>query len=300
MKLQITDIQKGCTHDGPGLRTTVFLWGCPLHCAWCHNPETCTQKPPLFFREEKCIGCMECFLLCPVEAHSIQQGEHRLDRTKCISCMSCTSVCYSGALEPACRWMEVEAILAQVVQDRAFYRDRGGLTVSGGEPTGQPEGLLALLQGAKRELIHTCLETCGMFPGALVQSLTACTDLFLYDIKDTDPERFRKNTGGALNQVLENLRRIDALGGKTVLRCILIPEVNLVASHAEALAQLWSSLENCAYVELLPYHPFGLSKAEQLGQTQTQFREPTRKEMETFAAWLKEKNVSVKLYGSMV
>ena len=238
MLLEITDIQQGCTHDGPGLRTTVFFKGCPLYCRWCHNPETQASEKQLYYRPEKCIGCMTCTTVCPKKGHINNDGIHEFDPTDCITCMACARNCPSGAVEAASQSRELEDVMKQVLADRVFYRKRGGLTVSGGEPTMQWEGLLALLDAAKAENVSTCLETCGVFPASRIPELIKRVDLFLYDIKDTDPERLKENTGASLSQVVGNLRSIDAAGGETVMRCILIPEVNLNPDHAQALVQL--------------------------------------------------------------
>lgn len=300
MLLEVTDIQHGCTHDGPGLRTTVFLKGCPLHCRWCHNPETQSTGKEIYYRPEKCIGCMACAHACPKGCHQMQDSIHLLDTAGCIHCMACAAACPGSALEAVSKTMELEEVLEQVCLDRVFYRSRGGLTVSGGEPTSQREALLALLDGAKQEGISTCLETCGVFPEAMVAELLDRVDLFLYDIKDTDPARHKDNTGGDLGQIIRNLRKIDAGGGKTVLRCILIPHVNLEGSHAQALAQLYETLSNCLYIELLPYHPYGLSKAEQLGRPGKPYTQPEQAELEAFAAILLGRGIPVKLHGSML
>ena len=172
--------------------------------------------------------------------------------------------------------------------------------MSGGEPTLQKEALLALLDAVKAEGIHTCLETCGFFPESLVEPLAKRVDLFLYDVKDTDPVRHRENTGAELDVILRNLKALDDLGAETVLRCLLIPEVNLQEAHAVALGQLYGQLKHCRYVELLAYHPYGLSKSEQLGRQDVQFRQPEQAEMEAFGAVLRRQNVPVKLYGSMM
>ena len=195
--------------------------------------------------------------------------------------------------------MDVSEAMEQVLADRVFYRHRGGLTVSGGEPTAQPEGLLALLDEAKAENIHTCLETCGFFPESLIAPLAQRVDLFLYDVKDTDDARHRENTGVPLAPILRNLRLLDDLGAETVMRCVLIPEVNLNPEHAAALAEIFAGLKHCRFVELLPYHPYGLSKSEQLGRTDVCYQQPDQQQIEGFAALLKEKNVPVKFYGSM-
>ena len=297
--LEVTDIQNGCTHDGPGLRTTVFLKGCPLHCKWCHNPETQSRDPEFFYRPERCIACGKCAAVCPKGCHEMQEGFHEFDPTACIRCMKCTQACPAKALEQVSSTMSVEEIMEKVRQDKVFYRHRGGLTISGGEPTFQ-KGFLELLQMAKAEGIGTAVETCGAFPAALVPELLACTDWFLYDLKDTAAARLKENTGADLEQILRNLHAIDAGGGKTVLRCVLIPEVNLNEAHANAVAEVFASLQNCQCVELLPYHPYGLSKSEQLGKEGTRYRQPEPEEIQAFAAILRQKNIPVKLYGSMM
>ena len=300
MKLEVTDIQKGCTHDGPGLRTTVFLKGCPLHCKWCHNPETQRKGKEIYFRPPKCIGCFKCAAVCPQGCHQKEGDFHSFDPTACIKCMACTDICPSGALEAASETMEIAEVVEQVLADKVFYRNRGGLTVSGGEPTTQKEGLLALLDKVKAEGISTCLETCGVFPESLVPELAQRVDLFLYDVKDTDPQRLKENTGADHSLVLRNLRALDALGKKSVMRCILIPEVNMNDDHAQKLGEIFNSLNHCEYIELLPYHPYGLSKTAQLGEEGVQFTQPEKTEVEAFAAKLQANNIPVKLYGSML
>lgn len=300
MKLEVTDIQRGCTHDGPGLRTTVFLKGCPLHCRWCHNPETQRREKELYYRPEKCIGCFSCAKACPVHAHTEQDGLHLYDPENCLHCMACAAACPGSALEAVSQTMELEDVVQQVLADKVFYRRRGGLTVSGGEPTTQREGLIALLDAAKSEGIHTCLETCGFFPESLVPVLAERVDLFLFDVKDTNDTRHLENTGADLSRILYNLLLLDRSGAQTVLRCILIPEVNLEEAHATALAELYHTLSHCQYIELLPYHPYGLSKSQQLGREDLRYRQPEQQELDTFAAILTARDVPVKLYGSML
>lgn len=300
MKLEVTDIQKCCTHDGPGLRTTVFLKGCPLRCKWCHNPETQKRTKDRYYRPDKCIGCFRCVETCPQGCHTAEEGIHLYDPTKCQLCLECTKVCPGGALEAVSKTMTVEEVVEQVLADKVFYRNRGGMTVSGGEPTAQKEGLLALLDAVKAEGIHTCLETCGYFPETLVPDLAKRVDLFLYDVKDTDDARHKENTGVGLDRILSNLQALDDLGAETVIRCVLIPEINLNDTHAKAVAEIYQKLRHCRHVELLPYHPYGLSKSQQLGREDVRYTQPEKEDLEAFAAILKDKNVPVKLYGSMV
>lgn len=299
MTFEVTDIQRGSTHDGPGLRTVVFFKGCPLHCLWCHNPETQSAGKQFFYRPEKCISCGKCSEICPNHAHFIEENAHLFNPSLCRKCMKCSEVCPAKALEDCSKAMTAEEILEEVLRDKIFYRRRGGMTVSGGEPTAQPH-ITELLKAAKNAEIHTCMETCGVFPKEKVADFLNCVDLFLYDIKDTDPQRLLQNTGARWQQVEENLLAIDAGGGESILRCVLIPDVNMDANHAEKLAELYKKLKNSQHIELLPYHPYGLSKSQQLGRSDVRFRQPEQEELDLFAAILRGQDIPVKLNGSMV
>lgn len=294
----ITDIQRFCMHDGPGVRTTVFFKGCPLRCRWCHNPETQSARPEVMFTPTQCILCGACAAVCGNSAQ-LMTPERIFDRSLCRSCGSCAAVCPTRALNLSGKTMSVRQIMDTVEKDRPFYGEQGGLTVSGGEPTMQPEALLSLLGAAKERNVSTALETCGVFPQRLLGELCRLTDLFLFDIKDTDAGRLKANTGAELSVVSENLRGIDSAGGKTVLRCILIPGVNLSEAHRRALAELYHSLSHCLTVELLPYHPYGAGKAERIGKpAQEIYPVPEKAEILAFAAALKAEGVPVKCYGS--
>ena len=263
--LPVTKIQKFCTHDGPGIRTTVFLKGCPLRCIWCHNPETQSPRMEFFHSPQFCLGCGECAAVCPHGVHRFTP-EHIIDRSRCTGCMVCTATCPSGALEACTRLMSTDAILQEVMKDRAFYGERGGLTLSGGEPLLHGRAILPLLQGAKDAGVTTAIETCGVFDASLLEKTVPLTDLFLWDVKDTDPLRHQQNTGGSLTTVLGNLCQADALGARTRLRCILLRGVNLNESHLAALCEVFHSLRHCEGIELLPYHTYGDSKNTQLGR----------------------------------
>ena len=281
--LPVTKIQKFCTHDGPGIRTTVFLKGCPLRCVWCHNPETQSSRMEYFHSPQFCLSCGACADACPQGAHRFNP-EHATDRSRCTGCMACTDACPSGALEACATMMSPEVILQEVMKDCAFYGKHGGLTLSGGEPLLHGQAILPLLHGAKEAGVTTVIETCGVFEAALLDELVPLTDLFLWDVKDTDPARHQANTGGSLQAVLANLRRADNLGARTRLRCILLSGVNLNEPHLAALCELFHSLRHCEGIELLPYHTYGDSKNAQLGRSSAAHQEwiPTEAQL-TFA-----------------
>lgn len=260
----VFDIQRFCTHDGPGIRTVVFLKGCSLDCAWCHNPESKSRQPELFYTPRLCIGCGSCASVCPEGAQRMTEEGHTFDRSLCRTCLTCVERCFSRALEIAGREMTADEALAEVEKDRVFYEESGGgLTLSGGEPMAQFEFIRAVLEGAKN--LHTCIETCGFGPSERFLEILSLVDLFLWDIKDTDEARHLQNTGAPLAPILENLSLVDEAGGVTILRCPLIVGVNLSNDHLDKIASIYRSLRNCRGIELLPYHPLGDSKYARLG-----------------------------------
>lgn len=281
---RISRIQKFCTHDGPGVRTTVFFKGCPLRCAWCHNPETRSSKPGILFSEKLCVFCGNCEIACSEAVHSIN-NKHHIRLEKCLGCGRCASVCPTGALEPDSTLMSTETILAEVLRDRVFYGANGGITLSGGEPMFQPEACLSLLRSAKESNITTAIETCGFFEPEYIPELAKVTDTFLWDFKDSDPERHRKYTGHSNHRILDNLRILDEYPANIHLRCIMVDGVNMTREHALAIAELSASLKHCRDVELLPYHAYGISKATQAGIAMEAHREwiPSPERMQEFS-----------------
>ena len=248
----IFHIQRFSVNDGPGIRTTVFLKGCMLRCLWCHNPESKSPNRQLMFHQEKCIGCGVCASVCPNHVHqSGENGEHRLDRTLCKICGQCADNCI-GALELIGKEMTVEEILEEVQKDRAFFQNSGGgMTLSGGEPLLYPQFTRNLLQAAKAEGLHTCLETCGYAEWETIEPLLPYTDLFLWDVKETDAERHRAYTG-------------VSAGANIILRCPIIPGYNDRETHFKAIAALAEALSGVIRVDIEPYHPLGNSKNESL------------------------------------
>ena len=266
MLYPITNIQRFSTQDGPGIRTTVFFKGCPLRCRWCHNPETQLTIPQIFYIPQNCIGCGACINVCPHKAQYLDEERHHcFDINKCTGCLACVSVCPSNGVEATSRYMSVQEIMDVVLKDKAFYGENGGITLSGGEPLLHAEACLELLHLAKENGITTAIETSGYFEKKYIQPLTQVTDLFLWDFKDSNAQRHQEFVGVSGEKIISNLLYADQFQTKIILRCIMVKGVNMNHDHYQAIAALYSRLQHCAGVELLPYHAWGGSKNKQLG-----------------------------------
>lgn len=265
-RARVFDIERYATHDGPGIRTTVFLKGCPLRCLWCHNPEAMSPRPTLLFTAEKCIACGACVEVCRHGVHRFVDEVHVLDRARCETCGDCAGECFSGALELAGREMTPDEALIEVLRDRTIYeRSGGGMTVSGGEPLSHYPWTLELVRSAKREGLHVAVDTSGYCPWPYLEGLAPHTDLFLYDLKQMNSDRHKELTGVPNERILDNLQRLDSLGIDIWIRLPLIPGLNDDSANYEALGEFIGGLRNVRRVEILRYHRLAESKYERMG-----------------------------------
>ena len=295
----IFDIKKFAVHDGPGIRTTVFFKGCPLRCWWCHNPEAIHSHPELVLFEIKCIGCGECFAVCPQQAHeALPDGTRAYHQEKCILCGKCVEICYAEALVMEGREVTVEELMAELRKDIPFYENSGGgITLSGGEPLFQHEFILSLLKQCKTEGLHTVLDTSGQAPWKIFEEVLSYVDLVLYDIKHIDAVEHKTHTGISNNLTLENPEKVGQYGIPIEIRMPIIPGINDAEEDILRTARFLADINGIERVQLLPYHKLGESKYARLGKEYKlrTLEPPGRDQMEEIAAWIRPFGLEVQV-----
>ncbi len=257
-------IQRFSIHDGPGIRTTVFLKGCNINCRWCHNPEGIPLKPIIGFNLERCVHCGKCINTCPNECHIIRDVRHSFDRTNCIVCGKCVDACPTGALELIGKRLTVDEVMQAVRKDKRYYKEGGGITLSGGEALLQKAFTLELLRRCKSEGIHCALETNGVHRIETYEEVLPYVDLFLLDYKATDPKTHRKYVGCGNEKILDTIKRLYDKKAKILIRCPIIHGVNDNEEHFNAIIELTKTYPDLVGAEILPYHKLGVSKAKRI------------------------------------
>lgn len=279
----IFNIQKFCVNDGPGIRTTVFLKGCPLKCVWCHNPESQEPTAGLMFYQDKCVSCGRCVGLCKEGCHRLSDGIHVFDREKCVKCFACVEV-NCGALEKVGRSISSEEVMKEILKDKIFYDNSGGgLTLSGGEPLSQFDFSMDILKKAKEHGLHTAMETCGFAPTDKMAQIAEYVDLFLYDYKETDSRLHREYTGVDNTVIMDNLALLDYMGKDIILRCPIIPGYN-DGNHFDGICAVANRFDHILHVEIEPYHALGESKYAALGRSKSRILTPDEEEKNRWLA----------------
>lgn len=286
----ICNLKRFAVHDGPGVRTTLFLKGCPLRCLWCHNPESTRQSPELGIRFHKCTACGECARFC--SRHRIEDGKHFFDRSACTACGKCVDTCPFDVLVRYGQRLTPSEALTLLCEDRIFYDESGGgVTISGGEPLLQADFCRELCGLLKEQDIHTAIDTCGHVPWTAFEKVLPFTDLFLYDFKHIDSTRHRELTGCGNELIKENLCRLSQTGKPVEIRMIMLPGLNMSEDDLTAAAVFLSTLPNILRIRLLPYHALSSSKYEALGlhYAMPDIKTPTPDELASAATLIRQK-----------
>jgi len=295
----VFDIQRYSLHDGPGLRTNVFLKGCGLNCLWCSNPESKQPQPEIAFFDRTCFLCGDCVPVCSEAAIIIENQQITWNRLKCNQCGRCVEICSSNAFSLIGKTMTAGAVVAEVLRDVAFYGGHGGLTLTGGEPTLQPEFAEAVLCLTKAEGAKTAIETCGAVSWENIERLLPYLDLVLFDLKHVDPLAHRQFTGASNTVILDNLRRTAQSGANLIVRVPLIPGFNADQASLMAIAEFVQSLQVVREIHLLTYHTLGKAKYRALGLPYPMEQTPPMKaeEAEEWASIFRENGFTVMIGG---
>lgn len=295
--ISVSNIERFATHDGPGIRTTIFLKGCSLHCPWCANPETWHLDPVLMHKEEKCIRCHSCMQVCDKQAISFYPA-FRVDRRVCNACGRCVDACLTEALELSGQWMSVEDIVEEVQKDDRYYqKSKGGITLSGGEPLFQFREVYSLIQVLHDKGYHVALETTGNYPLDHLKKVEPYVDLFLMDCKHLDPNKLQTITGANPKFIQDSFTFLSChCPDKVIVRVPVIWDFN-----EDQIENIIDQAVNYGFgqINLLPYHSLGKNKWENLNQTYVYAAYPIMKkeELSAFVEYGKRKNIYVKIGG---
>lgn len=297
----IFDIKRYAIHDGPGIRTTIFLKGCSLRCQWCHNPEGIESKPEIMLRPSKCATeCRECVSICPQDAISKVGNSIQIDKAKCDLCGKCEDVCVYEALEIIGREVTVQDVMEEIEKDKIFFDESGGgITFSGGEPLMQLDFLEDLLKEIKKKNIHVTLDTAGHVSFEDLDRISDKVDLFLYDLKIMDDEKHKKYTGVSNRLILNNLRKLAEQGKSVAVRIPLVSGINDDDQSIQMFAEYLKTLKNIKQINVLAYHRGGCEKYKRLRKEklQTTFQPPSDERIEEIKKTLTDYGFSVKAGG---
>ncbi|MDO4859635.1 MAG: glycyl-radical enzyme activating protein [Bacillota bacterium] len=299
----VGNIQKFSTEDGPGIRTTVFLKGCPLKCRWCHNPEMIDPGQQLIQAPSKCIKCGSCIKNCPQHCIEAVDGEIHIDRAKCDMCLECANGCYAKAINAVAKPMTVEEIMKIVAQDYDFYGDNGGMTLSGGEMLMHGDFAEKLIEAAAEKGINVCLDTSGFAAEELVMRLASKPNVtnILYDMKCIDDEKHKEYTGVSNERILSNLRKLAAvpeLNAKIQMRMPLIKGVNDSDEIIEKTIEFYKE-NGLTKVTLLEYHTLGVGKSRNIGEVPHEFESPGEERLLSIKESMEKEGIEVELVGSL-
>jgi pyruvate formate lyase activating enzyme len=295
----VFNIQRYSIHDGPGIRTTVFLKGCPLNCWWCQNPESQLSGQEMVFWEDRCIGCGACSLNCPSGAIRMENKKPVTDKNKCNLCGECSRICPAQVREMIGKKLTAEEIIKEIEKNLVFYEESGGgVTFSGGEPLGQSEFLEGLLNSCREKKIHTAVDTSGYVSWEILNKMIPKVDLFLYDLKLMDNERHKKYTGVSNELILENLKKLSSVHNNIFVRFPVIPGINDDCQNIKEIGKFLSFLK-IVQVDLLSYHYIGKDKYRRLGSAYklATTQPPSKEKLSEVSAILRKFNLNVKLRG---